>query len=386
MATKYLLILAGFIISILSFIVSYAQDTEMHEGEELYLHYCATCHGDDGYGTRTRAPAIRNPLLFGIEPITSQTQRLLEIDNHLSNQLRPEKLELELTADLSEEQETRLDNLWQEEAILEAERTEILQARVGFIQTFRLYVGVSEELMAQFGDVEQANNSFSEAYDNFNQHIYRLFELDWNGNLNSYLYSVIGFGINADVYESNQTQNHAFSVTAGGSLSDNEISSIIEHIMTWDKDWQARDIVYVRQYPIPAVPYYLQPTPTPQPTNGREAFIDRITNEVVSSIDDPKNGEALYSSVMYACVACHSDGSIGITTEDMWSIVVEERLGLEQFNGYSPERYIVESILEPNAYVADDQVAGMMPHNYAERLYMQDLIDIIAYLKYIGAQ
>lgn len=103
--------------------------------------------------------------------------------------------------------------------------------------------------------------------------------------------------------------------------------------------------------------------------------------ELATNVDDIENGEMLYHSPRYGCVGCHSVDKVAPLTEVIWDAVVYERMLLEQFERYTPEQYVVESILSPDKFIVDGYNGGMKPHNYGDRLYQQDLIDIVAYLK-----
>lgn len=102
--------------------------------------------------------------------------------------------------------------------------------------------------------------------------------------------------------------------------------------------------------------------------------------ELASNVDDIYNGERLYHGSTYGCVGCHSVDKVAPLTEIIWDTVVNERMLLEQFERYTPEQYVIESILSPDNYIVNGY-PNTMPHNYGDRLYQQELIDMVAYLK-----
>lgn len=348
-------------------------------GEEIYTYGCAGCHGDEGYGVPSIAPAIRNPLLYGIEPITSQTIRLNEIDLYLNTQLRREKGGLELFDDLPDEQQARLDELWKEEAIYEEERSGLLDAREQFIEEFSFYINDVNELAFLFGDLSLATDSSTDEYENFSKYIYRLNEVSWLGNLESYLYAKIGFGIKSEIYSEYINDNHSFSIRTGSYLTDTQIGSLIDYLMTWDKNWTLEDLDKVRQFPIPTVPYYLVPE---EETIEAVGTSNNLVDEILAQLGDKENGGRLFNGVMLACSACHQNGAVATATEDIWSITVNERLKEDQLQGYTVERYIIESIVIPSNYVVDGY-PDVHP-DYITRISQQDIIDIISYLKDVG--
>jgi type VI protein secretion system component VasK len=60
--------------------------------------------------------------------------------------------------------------------------------------------------------------------------------------------------------------------------------------------------------------------------------------------------------------------------------VLNERLVLPQFAGYTAQQYVLESIVVPGAYTVEGYAAGLMPANYGQITSAQDLADIVAYL------
>jgi len=102
---------------------------------------------------------------------------------------------------------------------------------------------------------------------------------------------------------------------------------------------------------------------------------------------DPENGAAIYT-VPYGCSGCHgsADGSIPAAVgPDLSEIAVN---GATRIDGYSATQYIYESVLQPNAHIAEQCPVGpcvspsAMPPNFADRMAAnpQDLADLIAFL------
>lgn len=107
--------------------------------------------------------------------------------------------------------------------------------------------------------------------------------------------------------------------------------------------------------------------------------------ELAQQVDDIEQGEELYKSDRLGCENCHSmDGQFASLTENMWKTVIEERLSFEQFSGYSPEQYLIESILMPDEYIPEDYQSRIMPINYEDRLQAQELLNIVAFIKSVG--
>ena len=86
---------------------------------------------------------------------------------------------------------------------------------------------------------------------------------------------------------------------------------------------------------------------------------------------DATNGEALYNGTIVletggtsGCAGCHTGGVVGPATMGTWTRVQNQRLTLGEFEGYTGEQYLVESIVAPNDYVAPGYASGVMNANF----------------------
>jgi len=93
---------------------------------------------------------------------------------------------------------------------------------------------------------------------------------------------------------------------------------------------------------------------------------------------DPVKGQTLYTQ--QGCASCHSGGNTGPITKGTFTRIVNERLKDPANRGMSAEQYIAQSIIRPDAYVVPGFAANVMIQDYGNRLSMQDLKDLIAYL------
>lgn len=115
--------------------------------------------------------------------------------------------------------------------------------------------------------------------------------------------------------------------------------------------------------------------------------VDAILVELESVTGDSFNGQLLYNGIdpgvdgnALGCAGCHN-GETAPLTDATWTRVVLERLNEEQFEGYTPERYIVESIVQPDVHIVDGYNANLMPPNFGSRIDIQQMADLIAYLR-----
>ncbi|MCY4145448.1 MAG: hypothetical protein OXE95_13250 [Chloroflexi bacterium] len=118
---------------------------------------------------------------------------------------------------------------------------------------------------------------------------------------------------------------------------------------------------------------------------GRD--VAAIMLELAEVYGDPLAGQQLYNGtqpalggVMLGCSGCHDNAATAPLTTSAWTRVNEIRLPLPQFAGYDERRYLVESIVQPSAYIAPGYV-DVMPEFYAGQLTTQQLADLVAYLE-----
>ncbi|MEL7436331.1 MAG: c-type cytochrome, partial [Chloroflexota bacterium] len=111
--------------------------------------------------------------------------------------------------------------------------------------------------------------------------------------------------------------------------------------------------------------------------------------EAIAELDaDAERGESLYfgseptmSGVVVGCAGCHIGGVIGPANEGMWTRILDERLTTDELADYTPEQYVIEAIINPDTYISEGYIAGMMPATYAEQITVQDLADMVAYIR-----
>ena len=117
---------------------------------------------------------------------------------------------------------------------------------------------------------------------------------------------------------------------------------------------------------------------------GRD--IDDIMAQLDETYGDPFAGQQLYNGeqpalggVMLGCAGCHENEATAPLTAATWTRANEIRLAQPQFADYDERRYLVESIVEPTAYITPDY-ANVMPDIYATQLTAQNLADLVAFL------
>lgn len=111
---------------------------------------------------------------------------------------------------------------------------------------------------------------------------------------------------------------------------------------------------------------------------GDSALYEGMPAEVLDLMPtaDAASGQAL--SVANGCTACHSlEKDVRVVGPSWYS--VGSTAG-ERVAGESAGLYLYTSIVDPNAYVNEGYVAGLMPLTYKDILSNEQMADVIAYL------
>ena len=139
----------------------------------------------------------------------------------------------------------------------------------------------------------------------------------------------------------------------------------------------------VKHYLLLAIPLFLisillacaSPAPTSTPAPTPTPTLEPV---VVSS----ELGAQLTRDL--GCTACHSaEGhpSVGPTWRGLFD---SQRPLADGSTVLADEAYIRESILDPNAKIADGFLPGIMPQNFGDRLSEPEVLAIIEYFKTLG--
>ena len=114
--------------------------------------------------------------------------------------------------------------------------------------------------------------------------------------------------------------------------------------------------------------------------------VEKIMIELENYSGDPLTGQLLYNGLepalggaVLGCAGCHENEAAAPLTAGTWTRVSDIRLQLPAFEGYGHHQYLVESIVQPTAYLVPDY-AATMPDIYRSQLTVQQLADLVAYL------
>ena len=170
----------------------------------------------------------------------------------------------------------------------------------------------------------------------------RLNEIGYQGSLEAYIKLTVAGGRPVKTDGTWPNPMPTWSVDYGGPLRNDLIDNVTDFILNWEE--------------------------TAPPGGGP----DDAPAEVLSEGDTPEErGENLFATL--GCVGCHViDGQGG-------------SVGPELTNVYEQgEDYVRESIVMPNAVIADGYQPNIMPQAFGEQLSDEQLDEIIAYLRSIN--
>lgn len=195
----------------------------------------------------------------------------------------------------------------------------------------------------------------------------RIKDVGWSGSLEDYIVATVSSGrLTSTRPEQYAGQGKpampAWGDTYGGPLRIDQIRDIATFVMNWEATAPDRG-----QAPVLAGP--------PVGTD--------ITIELPEG--DPANGQKL--ATVQGCIGCHvstntgpawaaSAGVPGIGERAATRFTQPDYTG----NATTPEQYLLESIVQPNAYVVEGYPENLMPGNYGQTMTAQDAADLIAYM------
>jgi mono/diheme cytochrome c family protein len=195
----------------------------------------------------------------------------------------------------------------------------------------------------------------------------RLKDVGWSGTLEDYIVATVSSGrlvsTRPDKYPGNvRPAMPAWADAYGGPLREDQIRYIAAFILNWESTAPDR-----QQAPTLAGP--------PVGTD--------ITQTLPAG--DATKGQALATS--QGCVGCHVTGNTG----PAWMPAAGQpgigeraaaRITQSDYQGKAktPEQYLLESIINPPAYIVPGFTTVQMPATFGQTLTAQDAADLIAYL------
>ncbi|HVO42424.1 MAG TPA: c-type cytochrome [Aggregatilineales bacterium] len=356
----------------------------VENGATIFINNCATCHGADGKGQAGVAPAIDNPMLFLSEnPAAVAKSKLDDLNNQQA-----------LLQQMSDSLKKLVDDQAKYAAMSDTDKNAdagvALKKEIDSLKT-QTAGNQLDDVSKQITDLGPKIQDAQKTQDDLTQKGWdpkrdvRLKEVQWGGSLHDYLYSTITSGrpVSATYWPKPMP---AWGQAGGGQLRPDEVEDVTQYILNFQDE--AVDLVPAdvhQQFINPSLLASGGSKEDPVGVNfDYKAFARALIDGTAIDLSkrpikgDPKNGLVLYTN--NACAACHAAPQPQCPpTAGSYTRVVNDRMKAGSWA--SPEEYLLESILVPNAYVVPNYPAGLMPGTFATKLTRQDLADILAYLE-----
>jgi cytochrome c oxidase subunit II len=111
-------------------------------------------------------------------------------------------------------------------------------------------------------------------------------------------------------------------------------------------------------------------SPAPETVEGTVPTATGETGETTPAEGDPQAGKEVFASA--GCGSCHTVAEAG-TSSDVGPNLDESLEGRDA-------QFVQQSIVDPDAEIAEGFSADLMPENYDEQLSEQELADLVAFL------
>lgn len=363
------------------------QGRSIENGAATFLSTCATCHGVDGKGIKGKAPALDNPMLFlKTNPIqdkqaqvTDLTKKVQDAQTQVKNitdeQTQLAQLKQKLDADTDPNQK-QTDQAAYDQLSAQVNRD---QAN---LPTFQKNAA---DLQSQ---LDQANADLktltAAGWDPSRKT--RLAEVGWGGTLKDYLTDAVAAGrpLSGLYWPSGQAMP-TWGQAYNGPLRSDQVDDVVAYILNFqDQAVKLTPKDVNQQF---ATPGAGGAAATAAPTGqGQPVFAQfgKSADQKVDNLGDLTGGDAAAGQTLYnslICPACHVAAPTGPPLKGTYYRYATQRKQDPKNDEPTAETYIAQSILYPNAYVVANYPASVMPSNFGDQLTLQQLKDLIAYIK-----
>ncbi len=189
--------------------------------------------------------------------------------------------------------------------------------------------------------------------------------IGWTGTLDDFLSATLYSGRPLPTEGTNFPQRMpTWSDLFGGPLRPDQIDNTVAFLMNWGE----RAVVDV------------------EPTEPADGLMMGTDIKVELPEGDAERGQVLAQQT-FGCAACHELTEVG----PAWAAAGglpglskrgEIRIGQDDYTGNAttPDEYLIESVIQTNVFVVEGYNANVMPVNFGERITLQDMADLLAYM------
>ncbi len=176
----------------------------------------------------------------------------------------------------------------------------------------------------------------------------------------------------------------AWSQETGGPLRPDQVSNLVEFILAWDREFTVQDLRAVQHFAKVPSEGGGAPAGTTIGDNPDEIAANLATLRESGEFEaSPATGQSLFEGG-YGCSGCHGQAAgAGPALTGLWTRASENQENRLTDTGTdgNPEAYLIHSIVNPNEYVVGGFAEGVMPQNFGDRLTIEELAHILAYLE-----
>jgi mono/diheme cytochrome c family protein len=348
----------------------------IEQGAMLYNNWCSICHGYDGLGG-PHAPALNNPQLFGHDFFPEITQQI--------DDLTRERYELSREGNVLSDNANN-PNTSDRDKIVAHVLVNAIDSRLNVIDQ------QIDELNQQ--RIKAVQPAVDKGYDPARPD--RIKIVSWEGTAATFISGTTSQG------RPTSSSYWPWPMPAFGEanfpvLRADEIEDITAYILNWDKgkNWTLDDLFAVQQFaieprdprPLIAQINLLQQAVVYPPEIGSD--VAAILEKLPDYTGDATRGDALFHGKVntklgftLVCSTCHQQtaDSVGPMANGLFTRVTTIRLKDPKLAGYTPEQYLVESIVQPGNYIVPN-FNDLMLRVFGTQLSYQDLADVVAYIK-----
>lgn len=193
----------------------------------------------------------------------------------------------------------------------------------------------------------------------------RLAAVGFPGTLEDYVKGVVSSGRPVPSQGTNYPQRMpTWSQEFGGPLRPDQIESVVAFVLNWEERALTAAV--------------------PTPVSGELMMGTDFT--VVLPPGDAERGRALAEGAL-GCATCHALTPVG----PAWAAAGDQpglaeraalRFGQADYGGTATtaEQYLLESVVQPGAYIVPNFPEGVMPSDFGNRVTVQQMADLLAYM------
>lgn len=208
-------------------------------------------------------------------------------------------------------------------------------------------------------------------------------ELNWSAGVRALIRTTLVGGRPTAGYWPNRMQ--AWAQEGGGPLRMDQVENLVDYIMNWDREFTIDDVRAIKQYPI--VPS-LGGAESDLPAVGTNVTAILVELDELAAEEEPEQtafdsnlGQSLFASIDWGCAGCHMDDGSGSGPSQLGVANRAEEIAEADPGITNVRYYLVQSIVQPGAYIVDGYSDGVMPANFGDRMDIYTLSNIIAYLE-----